>query len=202
MRPGRTLALFAACATLFATPSSAAEGDQWHHEPPPAEIAALELPEGRLAGVGGNPGRVAFIATDQTKRHGDLADAIVFWVYDQGVSRGDDLATQLVFRDEFDCKAHTFRNLGSKLFNDRDVMVGWEPADTTSTSTGPNPTYHHLAMIACGLQAFPTGMLRHGHKEAVTSGRVFVRGLAEIGVGSFEVQDRHRHGEAKKAPPK
>ena len=186
----------AACNGEFASgdvftdkPSAMAFGKGWSHSftnpppvmarstatmrsyPPPPTLADLSLPNGRLGGVGGQPGRAAFIDLDHVSRDNDGVAARIFWVYAPGSVPDNPTVTQLNEQIQFNCRDGSYLDLGGLAYDASDTLVIWLPRLVEVHSAPPSSTYGTLSKLLCASESVPTANIVVGHTAAVSAGQ-------------------------------
>ncbi|QUD90575.1 hypothetical protein [Phenylobacterium montanum] len=132
--------------------------------PPPPELMELSLPNGKLAALGVLRGEVDFLDLDSVSRANNKATAHLFKVFEPGIASGDGPGTQVVSNVEFDCGNHTFRELGSLVFNADDTLILWLPAKPDARAIVPKSGYATtFEPVACnGLASTKDLVVGHG----------------------------------------
>lgn len=138
---------------------------------PPAEIADIKLPEGRLTPFAHSAGSAIFLDLDGTAKTGSKRKVRLYEVRDPPTLVSGRPVAQLVDRFQIDCAARTWGPLRVVLFTGDGDRVGWSVPSGDPAPIAPGSAQEILAKIVCDKAKPPSAVVVKGHQAALSMAR-------------------------------
>ena len=152
-----------ALAVTTSGPAAATPSPLINRNPPPAEVANLKLPAGRLWAVSKGASSVAFVSLDQVQRTPTVVTAVVYWVYDPPIHSGEVTANQLVIRARLNCIDKSYQQLAAQAFDGDGDLQMWMVTEAPERSSKYDPLIAHLC------DQVPPNRVYNGHAAALSA---------------------------------
>ena len=159
---------------LGAAQAVAEDAPLMQQSPPPRNLEDFTLPGGRLEAVYITKNSVSLINLDRTVKQGSVVWSEVFIVVDPGFKLGERIATQVILKEEFDCKVRTVHTLAAKSFDNRNNLLMWYLGDPPH-KTVKNSADDFISQILCGQAKLSKKFIYVGHAAAVKAAQAAIR---------------------------
>jgi hypothetical protein len=142
-------AIAVAITALSIASSSQAQGRLADVPPPPAAVAAITLPSGRLQPLTQAKHAVFFIDLDRSVRRGSSAEVWNYTVYEPGVLLAPGkTANQVIEKAVIDCVKRQITVLGYQAYDGAGKLVLWSEAESTE-AVQPNTAQDLQRKVVC-----------------------------------------------------